>query len=186
MASPIWKKPPYYLKIFLYLYLNAGFVDSSNSKRGEVTVTFKELIGVCSSGRGGSADAPTKQCVRKALNFIFSEKSHVYAEGKLMGNGKVHVKFLKYDLQTNSKMVQETFREPSGNAEEKTTIIYNNYNIKNNNNAYSKVISKPAKKIKPTGFNNFKARERDYEAIKQNARLKMKNKAKEMEKSENR
>ncbi|MBQ7039074.1 MAG: hypothetical protein IJN39_00730, partial [Clostridia bacterium] len=58
----------------------------------------------------------------------------------------------------------------SGNSEGKTTIIYNN-----NNNNNKPVISRPASvlKAKPTAFSNFEARQKDFEAIKQKAKEKL-------------
>ena len=171
MSLPLWKKPNYYIKVFLYLLLNASFIDTDFLKRGELIVDLEELAFICSSGTGSSAERHTARCVSRAIHYLCSEASGVHIGCKSVAKGKMLVSLLDYDKITNSKAVGGTVGGTTGDERGKTTIIYNN-----NNNNNKPVISRPASvlKAKPTAFSNFEARQKDFEAIKQKAKEKLK------------
>lgn len=171
MKLPIWEKPPYYFKLLMYLYLNAAYIDSNDIKRGEVIVSISELIKICSSGRGKYKSEPTAKAIRNALKFFCSKDSRLNIECTPKDNSNVAVTFLSYDLMSNSKVARRTIEGTATDSREETTIIYNNIN--NNNNKLVTSRPKSAFKVKPTAFSNFKAREKNFDEVKQKAKEKL-------------
>lgn len=174
MTLPIWQKPSYYIKIFLYLYLNANYTDDDNLKRGEVIVDLEELAKMCSSGRGGSSEIHAARDIRDAIKYICSAESELNVSCSPAVRNKIRVTLLNYDNFTNSKIAEPSVSRVPAESQPKTTIIYNNNNNKNNKQIESRKAN--SLKIKPTKFSNFKPRQRDYEAIKQEAKEKLRRK----------
>ena len=168
---PIWNKPCYYFKVFIYLLINANYIDDGNLKRGQVVADLEELASLCSSGTGKAVERHSKENIYRAISYFCSKTSGKKNEFKTSSKNKLLVTLSEYDKITNSKLLgnqNETETKTEGN---KSTIIYNNNNNKNN----KQVESRAAKtfKAKPTAFSNFKGRERDYDSIKQKAKEKL-------------
>lgn len=174
LTSPVWKKPPYYIKLFLYLYLNAAYMDSEGVKRGEVIVNLNELSDLCSSGRGVNREVPSVKMIKKAIDYFCSEESGVNLRGTLEGKSLMRLTFVNYDKLSNSRQSRESVGGDSGDGGAKTTIIYNKINNINKKHVESRAEVKV--KVKPTAFVNFEARDRDYNEIKRKAKERLRKK----------
>ena len=63
VESEIFKKPPLYLKVWIYLLAKANHSDGTGLKRGQVHVTYKEIQDACSYYEGYRKITPTKKQV---------------------------------------------------------------------------------------------------------------------------
>ena len=170
MDTPLWEKPPYYLKIYLYLLMQASFADGNGFKRGESITCVQTLERICASGMGGSKTAPSRDAVRRALRYLGSGEANLSLNVVSEGKDRVRVSFLQYDKITNSKQVEESVKNASGASQQVSTIIYNKDNQTNHVN---RVNSRPAKRVQPSKFNNFTSKPRDMDKIRKKAKLKI-------------
>ncbi len=162
MESAIWEKPPYYLKIYLYMLMKAAYRDGSGLERGQFYTTKKELCEICESGKGGSKQTVSQPALKKVLHFLESEFPESPVRVQSCGNGRLLITLLNYSKITCVKPPQEPLRVRSGSVEENSSIIYNNNNKYNNLN--NNKTSGFAPRTKKSKFNNFSGRDNDYEA----------------------
>ena len=176
LETDLWQKPAYYFKMFMYLYINAEFIDNESLKRGQVVADLEELVRVSESGTGSSKTGTDRRGALRFLKFLQNDDPRLKIDCESVAKGRYKISLLKYDALSNSKLVG-CKTDDSGKT---STIIYNNDT--NNKNV---VKSVPKSVAKPTRFNNFAARERDYDEIKIKAREKLRAKAEELRNNEN-
>lgn len=75
LESPIWSKPPLYLKIWQYLLLKAQHRDFKQLKRGQLFTTVNEIRDACTYHVGCRKEAPTKDQIYKVLRWMSVENS---------------------------------------------------------------------------------------------------------------
>lgn len=68
--SPIWKKPPLYLKVWMYLLLKASYSDNGNLKRGQVRTSIPEIQEACSYYVGYRKETPSYKEVRSVIDYL--------------------------------------------------------------------------------------------------------------------
>lgn len=70
IESEIWKKPPLYLKVWIYLLSRAQHGEYKELKRGQLWVTYDEIIEGCSHKVGARIVKPNKSEVYRILAFL--------------------------------------------------------------------------------------------------------------------
>lgn len=68
--SPIWDKPPLYLKVWMYLLLNACYTDVGNLKRGQIMTSIPEIQEACAYHVGYRKVTPTYKEVRDVIDYL--------------------------------------------------------------------------------------------------------------------
>lgn len=79
--SPIWNKPPLYLKVWMYLLVNACYSDVGNLKRGQILTSIPEIQEACTYYVGYRKVTPTYKEVRSVIDFLRNPD-----EGNAKGN----------------------------------------------------------------------------------------------------
>lgn len=168
---PMWEKPNYYIKVFLYLYFNANYTDSDCLKRGQVIADLDLLAKMCSSGTGSSTERHSARDIQRAIKFFCSDESGLHNECETVAKNKMLVTLSEYDKFTNSWIDGCNNGFTTDEERKKPTIII--YNNNTNNNEPVRSRPKSAFKVKPTAFSNFKAREKNFDEVKQKAKEKL-------------
>jgi len=68
--SEIWKKPPLYLKVWLYLLQRAQYKPYRSLEKGQLFVTIKDIQENCSWFVGCRKSTPTKDQIFQILNWM--------------------------------------------------------------------------------------------------------------------
>lgn len=68
--SDIWSKPPLYLKVWMYLLINACYSDHGNLKRGQIRTSIPEIQEACSYYVGYRKITPTYKEVRNVIDYL--------------------------------------------------------------------------------------------------------------------
>lgn len=72
VESEIWKKPPLYIKVWLYLLIKAQHTDYKGLKRGQVFTSIPEIQEACSWHVGYRKETPSKDQIYKILEWLRS------------------------------------------------------------------------------------------------------------------
>lgn len=182
MKSALWDKPAYYVKIYIFLLMNAAYRDGMGLERGQVITTKKELCEICESGRGGSKQTISLATLKNVLQFFSSDFPESPMSISSYAGGRLLITLLKYNEITCSAPSENRLRNVSESAEKKASI--NNNNNNNFNNANNNKTSGFAPRIKKSKFNNFSGRINDYEALKKVHREQARRLAERIEKNE--
>ncbi len=158
----LWKRSADYLKVFMFLLLNAAYKDTPTLKRGQVLTSRKELYALCESGHGASKKTISYKGMYDMLKYFERGFYECPIEVQRIDNDTLLITFLEYDslvLTKNApapapqmppqKPPQKPTQKPP--AYKQTAPIQNTYTPKSNATA--------------SKFNNFKPREKDYAAI---------------------
>lgn len=70
IESEIWKKPPLYLKVWVYLLSKAQHADYKQLKRGQLRTSIPEIIEACSWRVGYRIEKPTKDQIYQILEWL--------------------------------------------------------------------------------------------------------------------
>lgn len=70
VESEVWKKPPLYLKVWLYLLHTAQFKPYKNLKKGQLFVTIKDIQEGCSWFVGCRKSTATKDQIFQILDWM--------------------------------------------------------------------------------------------------------------------
>ncbi len=70
IESEIWRKPPLYLKVWIYLLSRAQSSEYKNLKRGQLWITYQEIIDECSWYMGARIEKPTKAQIFNVLEWM--------------------------------------------------------------------------------------------------------------------
>lgn len=70
IESEIWRKPPLYLKVWIYLLSRAQYSDYKNLKRGQLWVSYQEIIDSCAWKVGVRTEKPTKDQIFNILEWF--------------------------------------------------------------------------------------------------------------------
>lgn len=70
VESDIWKKPPLYLKVWLYLLIKAQYRDYKKLKRGQVVTSISEIQEECCWYVGYRKEKPTKDQVFQVIEWM--------------------------------------------------------------------------------------------------------------------
>jgi hypothetical protein len=70
IEGEIWRKPPLYLKVWLYLLIQARHRDYKNLQRGQVVTSISELQEVCGWYVGYRKEKPTKDQVYQVIDWM--------------------------------------------------------------------------------------------------------------------
>jgi len=70
IESEIWRKPPLYLKVWIYLLSKAQSGEYKNLKRGQLWITYQEIIDECSWYMGARVERPTKAQIFNILEWM--------------------------------------------------------------------------------------------------------------------
>lgn len=68
--SEIWKKPPLYLKVWIYLLHRAQFKPYKNLERGQLFVTIKDIQDGCAWFSGYRKTVPTKDQIFQIIEWM--------------------------------------------------------------------------------------------------------------------
>ena len=70
IESEIWKKPPLYLKVWIWLLCNAQFKSYKNLERGQLSTSIEEIRQACSYYSGYRKEMPTKKQIYNILEWL--------------------------------------------------------------------------------------------------------------------
>lgn len=70
LNSEIWRKPPLYQKVWLYLLINAQFKPYKDLERGQLFTSIPEIQDACSYYVGYRKEVPTKDQIYKILDWL--------------------------------------------------------------------------------------------------------------------
>ena len=70
IESEIWKKPPLYLKIWIYILTTAQHKQYKGLKRGQLTTSIPEIIEACSWYSGYRKIKPTKDQIYQIIEWL--------------------------------------------------------------------------------------------------------------------
>lgn len=70
VESEIWRKPPLYLKVWIWLLCRAQFQNYNNLERGQVFTSVKEIQEACYHYSGYRKERPTEKQIRTILNWL--------------------------------------------------------------------------------------------------------------------
>lgn len=70
LGSEIMEKPPLYLKLFVWMLLQASFKDHGNLKRGQFFTSLQKMREAMSWKRGFNVTMPSKKEIRCILQFL--------------------------------------------------------------------------------------------------------------------
>lgn len=70
LDSEIYRKPPLYLKVWIYILSKANFTDGKKLKRGQVFLSIPELQEACSYYVGYRKETPTKKQISGVLDWL--------------------------------------------------------------------------------------------------------------------
>lgn len=70
IESEIWRKPPLYLKIWIYLLSKAQHKEYKNLKRGQLWITYQDIMEDCSWMVGARKEKPSKSQVFNILEWM--------------------------------------------------------------------------------------------------------------------
>ena len=70
LGSEIWKKPPLYQKVWLYLLINAQFKPYKDLERGQLFTSVPDIQDACSYYVGYRKEVPTKDQIYKILDWL--------------------------------------------------------------------------------------------------------------------
>jgi uncharacterized phage protein (TIGR02220 family) len=70
IESEIFRKPPLYLKVWIYLLTRAQYGDYRGLKRGQLWVTYQEIIEACSWRVGFRWERPTKSQIHTIIEWL--------------------------------------------------------------------------------------------------------------------
>lgn len=72
IESEIWKKPPLYLKVWIYLLSKAQHKEYKNLKRGQLWITYQDIMEDCSWMVGARKEKPSKSQIFNILEWMRS------------------------------------------------------------------------------------------------------------------
>lgn len=87
LESDIFKKPPLYLKVWIYLLSRAQWQDYRGLKRGQLWTSIPEIQEACSYSIGYRKEVPTIKQVRGALDWL-RKPDEGNANGSMIGTTK--------------------------------------------------------------------------------------------------
>nr|DAM07020.1 MAG TPA: replisome organizer [Caudoviricetes sp.] len=70
IESEIWRKPPLYLKVWIYLLSKAQHSDYKSLKRGQLWTTYEEIMDGCAWRVGARLEKPNKDEIYRILTFL--------------------------------------------------------------------------------------------------------------------
>lgn len=70
IESEIWKKPPLYLKVWIYLLSKAQHKEYKNLKRGQLWITYQDIMEDCSWMVGARKEKPSKSQIFNILEWM--------------------------------------------------------------------------------------------------------------------
>ena len=70
IESEIWNKPPLYLKVWIYLLSKAQHKEYKGLKRGQLWITYQDIIEDCSWMVGARKEKPSKSQVFNVLEWM--------------------------------------------------------------------------------------------------------------------
>lgn len=68
--SDIWSKPPLYVKVWMYLLINAQYSDYGNLKRGQLFTSIPEIQKACSYKVGYRTETPSRKEIWGILEWL--------------------------------------------------------------------------------------------------------------------
>ncbi len=93
--SEVWKKPPIYLKVWVYLLSKAQWKEYKDLKRGQVRTSIPEIQEACSYTVGYRKETPTYKQIRGVIDWLKGAQNDAYEslhEGQDEGTMKGIVK----------------------------------------------------------------------------------------------
>lgn len=106
IESEIWKKPPLYLKVWVYLLIRAQHAPYKDLKRGQLRVSIPEVVEICSYNVGYRKVSPTYKEVRNVFDWLRNPHEGT-TKGTMIGTTKGTRKMLvtieNYDLYQTLK-----------------------------------------------------------------------------------
>lgn len=78
VESEIWRKPPLYLKVWIFLLIEAQHGNYKNLKRGQVWTTYEKIIEGCSWYVGARKELPKKDQIYRILTFLRNPDERVH------------------------------------------------------------------------------------------------------------
>lgn len=70
IESGIWKKPPMYLKVWIYLLTNAQYSDYGKLKRGQLFTSIPMIQKACSYNVGYRTETPSKKEIWGIIEWL--------------------------------------------------------------------------------------------------------------------
>ena len=148
LDSDIWKMPPIYLKVWIYLLTNAMFADKGNLKRGQLFTSTQEIADNCSYYKGCVKVTPTRKEIWHVIEWL--RNPHVRdtvgdTKGTMVGTTKgthgMVVTICNYNKYQDPKSYVRDNEGDTAGATKGTPCGFEGNNINNtNNNTRKKVI----------------------------------------------
>jgi hypothetical protein len=150
VESEIWKKPPLYIKVWLYLLIKAQHTDYKGLKRVQVFTSIPEIQEACSWYVGYRKETPSKSQIYKILEYLRNphEGEHEGETNATMitttkSTRGIVVNIENYnvyqDLKTYESNTEHNAERPTKEKRKKSpadTINKNDKNVKNVKNIY--------------------------------------------------
>lgn len=70
VESEIWRKPPLYMKVWIYLLSRAQHKEYKNLKRGQLRTSIPEIIEACKWNVGARIERPTRDQIYQILAWL--------------------------------------------------------------------------------------------------------------------
>lgn len=75
VESEIWEKPPLYIKVWMYLLIQAQHKDYKGLKRGQLSTSIPEIIEAVAWRVGARKERPTKDQIYQIIEWLRSTKT---------------------------------------------------------------------------------------------------------------
>jgi hypothetical protein len=89
IESEVWKKPPIYLKVWIYLLSKAQWKEYKDLKRGQARTSIPEIQEACSYTVGYRKETPSYKQIRGVIDWLKGASNDAYEslhEGNTKGN----------------------------------------------------------------------------------------------------
>lgn len=151
VESEVWKKPPLYLKVWLYLLHTAQFKPYKNLKKGQLFVTIKDIQEGCSWSVGCRKSTATKDQIFQILDWMRKPSaSHMKATTKATmitttkATHGILITIDNYCVYQNPKLYESN---DEGNTENDTKAIGEQRTTNNINKEGSKKVKNDKKDV---------------------------------------
>lgn len=168
VESEVWKKPPLYLKVWLYLLHTAQFKPYKNLKKGQLFVTIKDIQEGCSWFVGCRKSTATKDQIFQILDWMRKPSvSHMKATTKATmitttkATHGILITIDNYCVYQNPKLYESN---DEGNTENDTKAIGEQRTTNNINKEGSKKVKNDKKDVYGS-FQNVFLFPQEYEKL---------------------
>jgi len=156
IESEIWRKPPLYLKVWIYLLSRAQHKPYKQLDRGQLRTSIPDIIEDCSWYVGYRKEKPTKDQVYQVINWLRKVSEEVNEEGAkapmittTKATQGLLINIVNYDYyqtpknyESNRESNDEEGTKATSEQRQPDNINKNDKNVNNENNLLLLSISK--------------------------------------------